>query len=161
MRIIGLSPRLRGNLYGQSDGRLGNRSIPAPAGEPSLRQRRKRASGVYPRACGGTSSTSRPITRTPGLSPRLRGNPIPRRRQHRPDGSIPAPAGEPETCCTFRTRASVYPRACGGTPPGYRAESMANGLSPRLRGNQPLGELRPALCGSIPAPAGEPTSAGG
>ena len=50
----GLSPRVRGNptAYFRSSKRRG--SIPARAGEPSLRWCRAMSTRVYPRACGGT-----------------------------------------------------------------------------------------------------------
>ena len=50
----------------------------------------------------------------------------------------------------------VYPRVCGGTR-GRLGRLLRNeGLSPRVRGNQPGSRAAPALCGSIPACAGEP-----
>ena len=53
--------------------------------------------------------------------------------------------------CTFR----VYPRACGGTERLGRARDLAQGLSPRLRGNGSR-SIAQCLCpGSIPALAGE------
>ena len=53
----GLSPRVRGNpspTVTEAD-MMG--SIPARAGEPLCRGRKQDARGVYPRACGGTTST--------------------------------------------------------------------------------------------------------
>ena len=50
----GLSPRVRGNLpisQGHGDSQ---RSIPACAGEPILRERGYNGGTVYPRVCGGT-----------------------------------------------------------------------------------------------------------
>ena len=57
LACAGLSPLARGN---RPNGRRGNhapRSIPACAGEPHLRSRRKQETRVYPRLRGGTSST--------------------------------------------------------------------------------------------------------
>ena len=152
----GLSPRVRGNL----DVRQGiacalncQRSIPACAGEPSLR-----------------SAIVSLIHR--GLSPRVRGN---QRNRHdgRPTRSIPACAGEPDrrfhharlNGLSPRVRGNrltaaahqVYPRVCGGTSnvstagvprhrsipacagePGtapYATYGYSCGLSPRVRGN--------------------------
>ena len=55
---------------------------------------------------------------------------------------------------------TVYPRVCGGTSQTRRHISGLAGLSPRVRGN--LSELPtpPDDAGSIPACAGEPSSAG-
>ena len=56
IRIVGLSPRVRGNrglvilLLARC------RSIPACAGEPPRAANRAGAGGVYPRVCGGTKS---------------------------------------------------------------------------------------------------------
>ena len=71
----GLSPRLRGNLYGGLIGQVVVRSIPAPAGEPGKAIGAVRITGVYPRACGGTLLVASPEPCRVGLSPRLRGNP--------------------------------------------------------------------------------------
>ena len=131
-------------------------SIPAHAGEP-LRPRTARwHPGVYPRACGGTSSRHVLQGDDAGLSPRMRGN-----RRDAGDagarcGSIPAHAGEPSQEPPAPESGWVYPRACGGTR-GARARAYPpQGLSPRMRGNL-LPDLPPAdLHGSIPAHAGEP-----
>ena len=91
----GLSPRLRGNRRPGWRGHGRGRSIPAPAGEPGPDSIRSRGTGVYPRACGGTTTAAVAVFSPKGLSPRLRGN-----RHGLPPsalkaGSIPAPAGEP------------------------------------------------------------------
>ena len=71
-------------------------------------------------------------------------------------GSIPACAGEPSVGVCGDTGTEVYPRVCGGTTYDYTKATLADGLSPRVRGN-----LLYALKGateqrSIPACAGEP-----
>ena len=53
----GLSPRLRGNPNLEAEEGATQRSIPAPAGEPSSIQCRISAPPVYPRACGGTPAS--------------------------------------------------------------------------------------------------------
>ena len=155
---IGLSPRLRGNRPPDQAAALPLRSIPAPAGEPSLRSCSAHKFWVYPRACGGTALA--PIWRQKhsGLSPRLRGNRAPSCFRPPFCGSIPAPAGEPVPR-TWRPRgAAVYPRACGGTDETDPTANYVKGLSPRLRGNLlPLREGDPPSR-SIPAPAGEPAT---
>ena len=50
----GLSPRVRGNLVASASDGLAIRSIPACAGEPSLRAAAAASMRVYPRVCGGT-----------------------------------------------------------------------------------------------------------
>ena len=135
----GLSPRLRGNLRCSDPNDTGLRSIPAPAGEPPSGIGSNPASGVYPRACGGTQDVAHGGRADGGLSPRMRGN-----RNVFPEQSWPY---------------GVYPRACGGTSNMTLKQIREWGLSPRMRGN-----LLPRLAGrqdtgSIPAHAGEPSDA--
>ena len=71
-------------------------------------------------------------------------------------GSIPACAGEPVRQRAVEVNNKVYPRVCGGTMPAPTGPVTNEGLSPRVRGNQPGhaggdGDVR-----SIPACAGEP-----
>ena len=72
----GLSPRVRGNQRPDAGLPLAGRSIPACAGEPTLRFKPRRRAGVYPRVCGGTSIIRNVICSIRGLSPRVRGNPL-------------------------------------------------------------------------------------
>ena len=55
--------------------------------------------------------------------------------------------------------ARVYPRAGGGTLSLCMPSILISGLSPRRRGNQTGGRVADSRMGSIPAQAGEPTSA--
>ena len=113
--LLGLSPRLRGNLLGRLGRRQRYGSIPAPAGEPSSTLSSCSAERVYPRACGGTTLADLETTVTEGLSPRLRGNQAADLGEHLVYGSIPAPAGEPLWLGSTSGTKRVYPRACGGT----------------------------------------------
>ena len=72
--IEGLSPRVRGNP--ESPGALQplDGSIPARTGEPGQVRYPISAKRVYPRAYGGTGSTTGVAVRVQGLSPRVRGN---------------------------------------------------------------------------------------
>ena len=179
-RSRGLSPRLRGNQllpvrYGVGQRSIpapaGNLpwiagmalppgSIPAPAGEPRRIGRRWLVSWVYPRACGGTGLPGAGVAQQHGLSPRLRGNHAVVLRAALDRRSIPAPAGEPSRVCICRGLDLVYPRACGGTPVFRVMSAISSGLSPRLRGNRHGSLRRRAGLGSIPAPAGEPPGFG-
>ena len=158
MGLLGLSPRVRGNLawrdqalvdqgsipacagnherhYASAD-RVG--SIPACAGEPSRRSPARRDGSVYPRVCGGTGFLVDVRRNVGGLSPRVRGNlQDPRRR---------------------RELEEVYPRVCGGTFSTPRPDAFDRGLSPRVRGNLGRRERSAGLDRSIPACAGEPAS---
>ena len=55
-RLLGLSPRVRGNPSRSRPARRRSRSIPACAGEPARPTGCAPTSKVYPRVCGGTSS---------------------------------------------------------------------------------------------------------
>ena len=131
----GLSPRVRGNHQPRLDHRQIMGSIPACAGEPASPARTAWKPRVYPRVCGGTVAISAPNTHSPGLSPRVRGNPIDASITTHAGGSIPACAGEPTSAATSKllprsipacagepltpllpaTPSMVYPRVCGGT----------------------------------------------
>ena len=152
----GLSPRVRGNPSFVSEGSFLPRSIPACAGEPSPVQTPPQPSGVYPRVCGGTTLTETMTDSSPGLSPRVRGNPYFKTLHTVPQGSIPACAGEPLVRYRMGLPSGVYPRVCGGTVQAERQPYAFQGLSPRVRGNREL--LLPAVVArSIPACAGEPS----
>ena len=92
----GLSPRVRGNLcVGFHFAYRLHRSIPACAGEPASLPLRLSPAPVYPRVCGGTSSSSMRSPRSLGLSPRVRGNLLYNHESSGERRSIPACAGEP------------------------------------------------------------------
>ena len=152
----GLSPRVRGNRSQPSFSAQCRRSIPACAGEPFRLFLPESEHGVYPRVCGGTSSSTLDISATCGLSPRVRGNPLQPRTQDAHRRSIPACAGEPTADEDETRRIAVYPRVCGGTVTVQAFGKTSYGLSPRVRGNLLNPWLwRPSM-GSIPACAGEP-----
>ena len=73
-RLDGLSPRVRGNLEPDPPRLRFRGSIPACAGEPNSPDRSAGTARVYPRVCGGTAFRGVEMTRTSGLSPRVRGN---------------------------------------------------------------------------------------
>ena len=94
-------------------GKIG--SIPACAGEPNPGAERRCYQKVYPRVCGGTIPMLTDIPEGVGLSPRVRGNQVHRRRSVPRAGSIPACAGEPIYAGLTIFAVGVYPRVCGGT----------------------------------------------
>ena len=156
MPLWGLSPRVRGNRSTGFSPFSSSGSIPACAGEPPAWPRRRRKIWVYPRVCGGTRRSRAGCPTATGLSPRVRGN----LRHHvldlRPQGSIPACAGEPNTVSLAYDHDKVYPRVCGGTVPLTVAVRVDDGLSPRVRGNPGRAGFGAAYGWSIPACAGEP-----
>ena len=154
----GLSPRVRGNRAQRIAGQRSPGSIPACAGEPRIPPAGQPTGGVYPRVCGGTLTSAGEGRQSLGLSPRVRGNPRPIRPPLTLWGSIPACAGEPSVRSLGPSRASVYPRVCGGTRNGEQPRLLPLGLSPRVRGNLFRRDPARLLRRSIPACAGEPTS---
>ena len=155
-RGAGLSPRVRGNLLISAG--MPNRygSIPACAGEPWPAQFAALESEVYPRVCGGTAVLGHIQFGQPGLSPRVRGNPLPPAKERPARGSIPACAGEPPGPQIAQSQPAVYPRVCGGTQGAAMHVQDMPGLSPRVRGNRPRAGCGAVRAGSIPACAGEP-----
>ena len=134
----GLSPRVRGNPGVRWGSPMTGRSIPACAGEPPRTFMRLLAQGVYPRVCGGTGAGGATDCAAWGLSPRVRGNLYAGLFARRCKGSIPACAGEPTGGLECQADLSVYPRVCGGTWTSASSPFFAGGLSPRVRGNQPI-----------------------
>ena len=155
----GLSPRVRGNRATSQYPRAASCTVyprvcggTLPTNDLCGFDRGK----VYPRVCGGTAMSPTRPWRAAGLSPRVRGNPIPDTSTGRDTGSIPACAGEPQRRPSRTGPGRVYPRVCGGTPP-VRVCSLWLWVYPRVCGGtpQPLGRNGEYL-GSIPACAGEP-----
>ena len=73
--VMGLSPRVRGNLLRSRSRRRTAGSIPACAGEPCPEIWKHGSRTVYPRVCGGTGYPGDGSHADAGLSPRVRGNP--------------------------------------------------------------------------------------
>ena len=73
---MGLSPRGRGNLIAETGSLIGDRSIPAWAGEPFPARPELCVQPVYPRVGGGTALGAMGDSVEDGLSPRGRGNPL-------------------------------------------------------------------------------------
>ena len=158
VRIPGLSPRVRGSLSAFVSVTVNVGSIPAGAGEPNPPASRRRWWWVYPRGCGGATSTGRGNLRCPGLSPRVRGSRSDRVAERSTAGSIPAGAGEPLELRAGGWDEPVYPRGCGGAAFKSASGGVLTGLSPRVRGSHGPGRAARPGRGSIPAGAGEPTS---
>ena len=105
--------------------------------------------------CGGSAFDVGIGAPVGGLSPRVRGKPLPRQPNERPPGSIPACAGEATSAGLMGHRDAVYPRVCGGSRVGVGWRGRNGGLSPRVRGKRFGGDAHPPFRRSIPACAGE------
>ncbi len=152
----GRSPRTRGS---PSRTRLRPTpwgSIPAHAGEPTVRTWPGHGTWVDPRARGGASQTAKSLVHVWGRSPRTRGSRSIEQRLRRRHGSIPAHAGEPPAAPRRTARTGVDPRARGGARGllGHRRRRW--GRSPRTRGSPRPSPTPIRPTGSIPAHAGEP-----
>ena len=138
--VVGLSPRVRGNLAAKVVPPFCSGSIPACAGEPPKRCAMSTICRVYPRVCGGTRPRGTERDSHYGLSPRVRGN----QGIYNAESSgwnvglSPRVRGNPPKVDSFAYDiAAVYPRVCGGTA-GGRWQDKNRGLSPRVRGTDDL-----------------------
>ena len=110
----GLSPLVRGKLISGVHYATASGSIPACAGETADYEAERKTLGVYPRLCGGNTSTNFRILYILGLSPLVRGKLDPYAPYFGIVGSIPACAGETSSGPSFTSGFGVYPRLCGG-----------------------------------------------
>ena len=152
----GLSPRVRGNHQPDLSATTHSGTIPACAGEPCPDLGVLSSHGDYPRVCGGTCDIGHLTSIILGLSPRVRGNPIPAQITIAILGTIPACAGEPFLVGLQPVASRDYPRVCGGTCPAPVKLFLNAGLSPRVRGNLYETNELPMAERTIPACAGEP-----
>ena len=109
--------------------------------------------------CGGTAQQWILRQAFGGLSPRVRGNLTPICAGICVGRTIPACAGEPSNAPEHLDARGDYPRVCGGTCYSPSRRCHHRGLSPRVRGNQDNKVIQPLYGGTIPACAGEPSSA--
>jgi len=109
---------------------------------------------VYPHVCGGIAPGDINAAGTIGLSPRVWGHQRSANSLSISSRSIPACAGASPIDCARASCEEVYPRVCGGIAGRLYPSSQARGLSPRMRGHQPLRVAFDHRGGSIPAYAG-------
>ena len=156
MACHGLSPRVRGSPVASTAASTAGWSIPACAGEPRTSVGTATSERVYPRVCGGASTTPLLASFARGLSPRVRGSLASGVDDGQMEGSIPACAGEPGEDLGRTVRVRVYPRVCGGAGASCQWCCCLQGLSPRVRGSREFPRALGWVTGSIPACAGEP-----
>ena len=135
----GPSPRVRGNPREKRLQLRHGGTIPAGAGEPAVKY-------------------EVPVNIV-GPSPRVRGNPSATSLSLICKRTIPAGAGEPRRHRCPSIAAGDHPRGCGGTGGGGGTQGQGHGPSPRVRGNRCRQGQRLRGQGTIPAGAGEPSSA--
>ena len=115
-RAQGLSPRVRGSLLQKEWDEWQKGSIPACAGQPAPDIATCAPCTVYPRVCGAAVLTGPSQLARCGLSPRVRGSPLPYQLCVWQRGSIPACAGQPGFVVAQDDQGEVYPRVCGAAP---------------------------------------------
>ena len=130
----GSSPRLRGTRPVEILGLGPQRFIPAFAGNTFARFNDPTPVPVHPRVCGEHSLSNRSDTLYSGSSPRLRGTPRRRQREHFYRRFIPAFAGNTAAASMPRSSTAVHPRVCGEHHDFRPYVVVGLGSSPRLRG---------------------------
>ncbi len=158
LRWAGPSPRARGSHHRRGGGAVGQRSIPACAGEPGGARRGTARGWVHPRVRGGACARRWRPFHPLGPSPRARGSHIEPGQHLAEDRSIPACAGEPGGGRRRPPAEPVHPRVRGGATEKEAAKASLKGPSPRARGSHLALPHRRGRDGSIPACAGEPCS---
>ena len=152
----GPSPRVRGILHHGVCDLVGERSIPAGAGNPATAPTPTSRPPVHPRGCGESDDrVSRPHHRE-GPSPRVRGIQVAPRSVVPQERSIPAGAGNPPPCAASFRATTVHPRGCGESVARDSPRVNPYGPSPRVRGIRPGQRVPLPVLGSIPAGAGNP-----
>ena len=150
----GSSPRVRGTRsYVVPSGPV-RRFIPAGAGNTNPPIDRVIAVPVHPRGCGEHTGLTRPLRRSCGSSPRVRGT---RRGLYSTTVCrrfIPAGAGNTFAIFLSVPSTPVHPRGCGEHRCAGTSPSNASGSSPRVRGTPLRNADEPAPCRFIPAGAG-------
>ena len=125
---------MRGTVAGTIEPCLGQRFIPAHAGNSVRSLGWPPAQPVHPRACGEQRSRRRPGARGGGSSPRMRGTETPGVPRVPRGRFIPAHAGNSSTWLGTLPWPPVHPRACGEQGKRFEDVEADIGSSPRMRG---------------------------
>ena len=151
----GSSPRMRGKRYGEANGTVTMRIIPAHAGQTMAPASSTIPRPDHPRACGANDVNTFVDDQARGSSPRMRGKPYISALPVRVMRIIPAHAGQTSSHPARRKKNEDHPRACGANIGQEFGEQQQAGSSPRMRGK--LGDV--ALLADprriIPAHAGQ------
>ncbi len=131
---LGSSPRVRGTGGAAIADQLGQRFIPACAGNRLHGGHKMPQTAVHPRVCGEQLVRGSSARAQPGSSPRVRGTVgrrlnLPARRRF-----IPACAGNSRPCGPPLRPSPVHPRVCGEQICGSAKARSSMGSSPRVRG---------------------------
>ena len=111
---------------------------------------------VYPRMYGESDTEFKTVHRVPGLSPHVRGIREEPQEYEVALGSIPACTGNPAMNLLMTVPGRVYPRMYGESKQARLIYRRSRGLSPHVRGIQPMQLWNATVRGSIPACTGNP-----
>ena len=155
---------MRGKRIGMAVDAIGNRIIPAHAGQTRCERCRRYGRADHPRACGANTSTEGNADSTYGSSPRMRGKQRAFIENTLKPRIIPAHAGQTDVARWSGNWRTDHPRACGANSRLLQAATTSLGSSPRMRGKQRLTSIEHFAERIIPAHAGQtavPTVADG
>ncbi len=145
---------MRGTVFWTHWVGLGQRCIPAHAGNGARGVMRRGYTAVHPRACGERLISISTGSGLGGASPRMRGTAHGREPGRSRRRCIPAHAGNGYPHCDGCPYWSVHPRACGERGVGGGTPVLATGASPRMRGTVHRALLVGVEVRCIPAHAG-------
>ena len=157
--VQGPSPLTRGSRLRKRRRLRAVGSIPAHAGQPGPGRPCTDRWWVHPRSRGAAGSFGAYTDQVVGPSPLTRGSPMLARVRDLAHGSIPAHAGQPRAERMGREPVGVHPRSRGAAASATTPDTGGVGPSPLTRGSRQhrAGHFQDA--GSIPAHAGQPSSA--
>ena len=158
VRRRGLSPHGRGIRFISSSKLGGLGPIPAWAGDTLGQAPPARGLRAYPRMGGGYAESPWISGEVWGLSPHGRGIRLVLDADAKPDGPIPAWAGDTVQRCRRQCRTGAYPRMGGGYCVAKAEARFYEGLSPHGRGIRSQAGHSAGAQGPIPAWAGDTMS---
>ncbi len=145
---------MRGEVVAVAVGDLLGGIIPAGAGRSGSGSGRRPAGWDHPRGCGEKSSAVTSLCRPAGSSPRVRGEADRADEEALGQGIIPAGAGRRQYQTIIPEEERDHPRGCGEKAMFSPATRASCGSSPRVRGEEGVGDALSERGGIIPAGAG-------
>ena len=160
MAIAGSSPHARGTPRGQLQRRIGDRFIPACAGNAYWHMQWRRGVPVHPRMRGERARHEGSRGLAIGSSPHARGTPLDRFEVRGDLRFIPACAGHALSALTCDCLVSVHPRMRGERNIYAWRDCRRDGSSPHARGTHFAQRRTWRRARFIPACAGNATRCG-
>ena len=130
----GSSPRVRGRPARRVHAGYADGLIPAGAGQTGVHHPDECRNRAHPRGCGADAFSSKRTFWCSGSSPRVRGRLGVHPPERRPDGLIPAGAGQTFVYSALHSHRWAHPRGCGADGLSGRSTGCLRGSSPRVRG---------------------------